>query len=532
MPQRRLIVSLSLIAISTPVFAELGPEARPKVIYTPIVLTGQSVGGFGTFASFPYHSFINDADQIVFLGSTVPNYPFPDGIFLISPGSPPQMMAKLGLQAPGFAPGVHIGSFDINYHRVNTSGQATFEGNLAGPGIDNTGDDFTNAGTNWIFSNNQLHLIAQFETPAPGANGAKFWWFERTTLNDLGQVAFRGGLTGAGITSANDTAFWMGTPGNLQIIAREGAAAPGGLTYGDLQGFDYPVLSPNGNVAFLANVGSGLFSRAFFAGTPGNLQLVAHSGDAAPGTDTTYNDIHGGRKTPRINDSGEVFFASTLADGTRGIWAGKPSQLQLVARTETPAPGVPRGTFDFFFDLDMNAKGDVAFRADVQPTDDDKFAIYAGRPNNPKLIASTGQHAPGTEEGVEFGYLTDPVLNKDGQVAFFGYLTGANSRGPNDYGIFATGHNGDLRLIARYGDDFQIGPGDIRSIAALSDAGVFGTHVLTFNADSNLAFLVKFTDGSEGIFTATVLPEPAAIVSFFSISTLLVFRRRSSMKCG
>src|SRR3954453_23252198 len=102
MNTRRLIVPLSLISI-TPAFAELGPEARPKVIYTPIVLTGQSVGGFGTFRSFPYHSFINDADDIVFFGSTVPSYPFPDGIFLISPNTPPRMMAKVNAQAPGFA---------------------------------------------------------------------------------------------------------------------------------------------------------------------------------------------------------------------------------------------------------------------------------------------------------------------------------------------------------------------------------------------------------------------------------------------
>src|SRR3954465_4945082 len=101
MQTRHLIVPVSLIAISTPALAELGPEARPKVIYTPIVLTGQSVGGFGTFRSFPYHSFINDADDIVFFGSTVANYPFPDGIFLISPTTPPQLMAKVHAQAPG-----------------------------------------------------------------------------------------------------------------------------------------------------------------------------------------------------------------------------------------------------------------------------------------------------------------------------------------------------------------------------------------------------------------------------------------------
>jgi len=528
MKPRRLIVPLGIVAITAPALAELGPEARPRVIYTPIVLTGQNAPGGGTFSAFPYHSVIDDAEHIVFLGATNGSNFTPDGIFLSSTRGI-DLVARTGAQLPGFANGVSISSFDVNQHRSNQAGQVVFEAWLTGPGILNSGDDNTNAGSNWLFSNGQLQLIAQNRAPAPGTD-ALFRNFDRTTLNDLGQVAFRGVLTGPSVTPDTDSAFWMGTPGNLQLLAREGSPAPGGLVYGDSQGFDYPVLSSKGNVAFLSNIAGGASpygNRAFFAGAPGNLQLVAHTNDPAPGTDTTFRDIHGGWNTPRINDRGEVFFASTLNDDTRGIWSGKPGQLQLVARTGDAAPGLNGAQYDFFFDLGLNERGDVTYRADTAPGDDDSFAIYAGRPNNPQLVAATGQHAPGAEDGVDFGYLTDPVINKDGQVAFFGYLTGENSRGPNDYGIFATGHAGDLRLIARYGDEFEVGPGDIRTIVALSHAGVFGTHILSFNAESDLVFLAKFSDGSEGIFTATVLPEPAAILGLlFGVPLLLVPRRR------
>jgi len=528
MKPRRLIVPLALVSIAVPALAELGPEARPKVIYTPIVLTGQSAPGGGTFSAFPYHSVIDDAEHIVFMGATDGSTFTPNGIFL-SPTTGIDLVAKAGAQLPGFAAGVHIGSFDVNQHRSNQSGQVIFEAWLTGPGIINSGDDNTNAGTNWLYSNHQLQLIAQTQSPAPGT-GALFRDFDRTTLNDLGQVAFRGVLTGPNVNANNDSAFWIGTPGNLQLLAREGSPAPGGLIYGDSQGFDYPVLSPHGNVAFLSNIAgdAGPYgNRAFFAGTPGNLQLVAHTNDPAPGTNTTFRDIHGGWNTPRINDKGDVLFASTLDDGTRGIWTGSRGNLNLVARTGDAAPGLNGAQYDFFFDLGLNEKGDVTYRADTAPGDDDSFAIYAGRPNHPDLVAATGQHAPGTEDGVDFGYLTDPVINKDGQVAFFGYLTGENSRGPNDYGIFATGHNGDLRLIARYGDEFEVAPGDIRTIVALSHAGVFGTHILSFNADSDLVFLAKFSDGSEGIFTATVLPEPSAVIALIlGASGVLALRRR------
>jgi hypothetical protein len=50
----------------------------------------------------------------------------------------------------------------------------------------------------------------------------------------------------------------------------------------------------------------------------------------------------------------------------------------------------------------------------------------------------------------------------------------------------------------------------LRTIEALSHAGVHGTHIVTFNEQSDLSMLVRFTDGSEGIFTARVLPEPTA----------------------
>jgi hypothetical protein len=531
MSTRHLIVPLSLAAFAAPGFAALGPEARPKVIYTPIVLTGQSAPGGGTFSMFPYHSVINDADQVLFLGSTNISS---DSLYITSPSGMSRVV-RAGQVATGYAPGVTIGGLDINYHQANNLGQAVFESTLYGPGMDPVGADNTNAYGNWFWSAGQLTPIAQNGTHAAGTPaGVNYRALDRTTLNDLGQVAFHADLSGASVNDGNNTAFFFGAPGNLQLLAREGSAGPDGITYGEMSGFDYPVLSASGKIVFLTSVAGGnvFDNRAIVAGTLGDLHVVAQSGQAAPGTATTFHDIHAGWNTPRVNNKGEVLFASTLNDGTRGIWEGKAGSLTLIGQTGQPAPGLGGAKYDFFFDLALNDKGQVAYRADFASGDDSAFAIYAGNPHNPTLIAAAGQHAPGTEDGVEFGYLTDPVLNKDGQVAFFGYLTGENSRGPNDYGIFATGHNGDLRLIARYGDDFQVGPGDIRNIVALSHAGVFGTHILSFNADSNLVFMAKFADGSEGIFTATVLPEPAEILSFLSVSTLLVFRRRGSMKCG
>jgi hypothetical protein len=503
------VLKLGLAAWLAASTASASAQDRPKVIYTPIVLTGQGVPGplGGSFQSFPYHSVINDADQIVFLGS-MDNPWDPQGLFLAG-DEEVEHVAHRGQPAPSFPSGVEIQSFDINYHRANNKGQVVFESTLAGPGIDGTGDDDSNAFANWFWSDGELQLVAQYQTAAPGTD-ARFRTFGRTTVNDLGHVAFAGDLIGDGVSPGNDNSMWYGPPDDIRVLAREGSPGPGGVTFGGMEGLDFPYLAANGQMAFTTGLAGG--GKALFAGTADDLELVAKRGDTVPGTDIEYNRIEGWGVPPRVNNNGEVIFASTFSDHTRGVLTGAPGKIELVARTEDPAPGLGDATFDFFHDYGINDRGEIAFRAEtkIEGVDERGTAIYAGNPNRLELIAADGQQAPGTEGDVFFWYFHDPVINRDGQVAFFATLRGPGARGESDYGLFATGHAGDLRLIARYGDQFEVAPGDVRTIEALSHAGVHGTHIVTFNERSDLSMLVRFTDGSEGIFTARVLPEPAA----------------------
>jgi hypothetical protein len=498
-------------------------QPGPKVIYEPIVLTGDPLPAplAGTFNSFPYHSVINDANRIVFLGSSRGPHS-PPGVFL-SDGNTVSHVAHSEQPAPGFAEGVVIQGVDINYHIANSQGQVVFESTLAGPDIDGTGDDDSNAFANWFWSGTELQPIAQYQTPAPGTD-ALFRTFGRTTLNDLGHVAFAGDLVGDSVGPGNDTAFWYGPPEDVRVLAREGSPAPGGITYGDMTGFDYPMLTPKGLVAFMTDVAGG--GRAVFAGKADDLQLIAKTGDPVGDEVVTYGHIAGHGTPPRLNEKGEVIFVSFFSDGSRGLVIGSDDDATIVARTGENAPGLGEAKFDFFFDYGINDRGEIAFRAETRGKDATEVgsAIYAGRPDRLELIAADGLPAPGVEGDVRFWYFHDPVINRDGQVAFFATLTGPDSRGLDDYGLFATGHSGELRLIARYGDQFEVAPGDVRTIEALSHAGVHGTHIVTFNETSDLSMLIRFTDGSEGIFTARVLPEPGAVL-WFSALALAALRR-------
>jgi hypothetical protein len=526
------------ILIGGPEVRADAPDDRPRVEYQTLVLSSDPAPGTAgqAFSHFPYHSFVGDGDHTVFLASVNAPSRFaqPNGLFINVSGQT-SLVAKADQPAPGFAPGVEFQSFDVNYHRANRQGQVVFESTLHGPGILGSGDNDTNAWTNWFYSDGKLTNVAQWGGPAAGVPGAVYRNFDRTTLNDLGQVAFHGVMKGPTVTPDNDSAMWFGTPGSLNLLMREGDDVPGrpGVQFSDWSGADTPVLSPGGKVAFNTGVRGPTFSQlglsptAVLAGTPGNLSVLAMTDEPAPGTTSTirttstYSDVH-------VNNKAEALFGALLNDGTRTLYAGSAGNLRLVARTEQPAPGLPAGnSFSFFYGTDFNDRGDVAFHADVDPTGDDRHGIFLAKGSgSPTLVAVEGEYAPGAAYARFGNFFSDPVMNKDGQVAFFASLVGDASRGPDDYGIFATGHNDDLRLIARYGDTFEVAPGDVRTIQTLSYNGLLGTHVLSFNDDSDLSFMIRFTDGSEGIFDARVLPEPGCAGVIGVLVTAAGVRRR------
>ena len=93
-------------------------------------------------------------------------------------------------------------------------------------------------------------------------------------MNDAGQAAFIATLTGVGINSTNDLAMFSGAPGALQLVAREGALAPGpNRIYTDF--FTVPGLNASGEV-----FGDKLDDNSFpyFIGLPGALGLFAQEG--------------------------------------------------------------------------------------------------------------------------------------------------------------------------------------------------------------------------------------------------------------
>ncbi len=187
-------------------------------------------------------------------------------------------IARTGQQPPGFPGGAFEGFY---VDGLTESGQVRFRGNVLGSNLVQPNDYIP-----WLARPGELialpknvgpgsvTLVARKGDQAPGLPEGVVFSGEDFGLvfglvNASGQIAMGTALAGPGVTDLNDTAIFLGTPGNLSLVVREGDQVPGaqGLVFhnaastnaaffGDLN------LNANGNLAFIGAVsGPGITER-------------------------------------------------------------------------------------------------------------------------------------------------------------------------------------------------------------------------------------------------------------------------------
>ena len=374
-------------------------------------------------------------------------------------------VALTGDPAQGTGPDVHFNTFGRPV--LNDAGQTAFRGFVAGTEVDGS----NNAGIWSEGGGAGLELIAREGSFAPGMPaGTNFGIFEDPVVNNVGQTAFRGRLIGPAVTSSDERSIWLDGGGTgLELIARQGDAAPG--TPADVNFFQFsdPVLNDAGQFAFrafLSGDGTGLSDTVGIWSGVGSssLALVARAGNAAPGLGVGVN--FAALRLPVLNDAGESAFGSDLTgsgvtfSNDQAVWSqGGGDGLKLIARTDDTAPGTGTGVkFDSFgpspTNTVLNNAGHVSFYARLKGPDVDGFnknGLWSADASGVELVARAGSPAPGTGPGVAFFSFAFPLLNGAGQIAFRGNLTGSGVDSLSDSGIWATDSDGLLQLIARKG---------------------------------------------------------------------------------
>ncbi|MEZ6235863.1 MAG: hypothetical protein R3B68_16910 [Phycisphaerales bacterium] len=258
-----------------------------------MVRKGDDVASGATAASLGFVSQTNMSGQVLFdltLGGTA----IADNnssVWVHTPGAGNSLVLREGDAAPGTVGatfGVAGGGWTpgIGGNAFNSDGRFVFTAPLLGGDVV-AGDN--DRGT-YVGSAGGHTLVMRRGEAAPGTDGL----FDVVNnsgqaLGQLDRVVLQSSLRGGTVGSTDDTGIWAGTPGALELVAREGGVAPGITdgTFGSMTGqamltnalgqvvFNNSVLTPTGSVT------------AMFAWDPSaGLMLLAAVGDeveVAPG---------------------------------------------------------------------------------------------------------------------------------------------------------------------------------------------------------------------------------------------------------
>ncbi len=396
------------------------------------------------------------------------------------------LVAREGSHAPGAEADVRFADFAFDLPVLSSTGLLAFGAGLAG-------NDGTLFGRGIWRGNAEegLNLVAKTGDPAPGTEqGVQFSSLTAwpVLLNNAGQTAFAGGVSGPGVDESNKLGIWSEGGGN-------------------------------------------------------GLVLLARAGDPAPGSDG--EKFLGFHAPLTLNDNGQTAIRGLLSDSEGndrsgfGIWSGGgATELSLVARNGNQAPDVEAGTaFLSFGDPVIDQVGRTAFVGYLTGpglSESNHEGIWSeGGGAGLTLIARTGSPAPGTDVGVQFaqfGHDTPLVLNSMGRIAFYGLTTDRRSRG----GIWAQDEHGVLQLIVREGQQIDVNNDpnveDLRTIRLLwlrANTVKGGRRGTGFNDRGQVAFRAEFRDGSSGIFVSNLVavPEPSSGCLLLGVSLLLATRR-------
>lgn len=391
------------------------------------------------------------------------------------------LLAREGTQAVGTAAGVEFATlFDST---MNNSGQSAFRATLSGAGVTAANDDGV-----WSQKQGLLGLIARAGNAAPGTPaGVNFDRFTAglPSINDAGNVSFRGIVAGAGVTTANDTGLWVERSGALSLVAREGNQAAGLEAGTNFSAFSDPVLNAAGQTAFVATLVGGVNAKnvALFAETGNVPAVVLRKGDAAPNV-----------------PAGSVFanFASPL----------------------------------------FNASNDFAFQATISGpnvTTLNNDGIWIKQDGVLKPIALEGNAAPGLGDGALFNSFSELAMNANGQIAFFATLTGIGVSGDIDGGIWATTASGELRLIAREGTPLAPSQPIIGELYFAGGSNNEDGQRSGFNDRGELAFLATIVGGGSSIAVSDVVVPSSADFNGDSLvdgGDFLIWQRNLGMAVG
>ncbi len=185
--------------------------------------------------------------------------------------------------------------------------------------------------------------------------------------------------------------------------------------------FDEPMVASNGNVVFISDLSDGNEGIFFKKNNKSaSFKLISATNVAIPGA-FTPDDYDG----PAMSQNGKIAFVASGSSADAVVRVKDPNKgtLEIIAKTGDTAPGTGGAKFDDFDDLAVNDKGDVAFIATYTPDGGSTFktGVFLSTKKGIVPIVLKGDALPGTGGTADGTFAADfdgPWLNNKDDVAF------------------------------------------------------------------------------------------------------------------
>lgn len=295
---------------------------------------------------------------------------------------------------------------------------------------------------------------------------------------------------------------------NSQPLLTSGSAAPGGLPGVRLDEMHGPSVAGNGQIAFRASLtGFGVNANnnaAIFAGGMGPgvpMRMLARLGTRPAGLPAGTRLASLG--DPLVNAAGSAVYLATLSgtgvtfSNNKVVIVSDSRGTRIIARTGQAAPGMASNII--ISDLQqplISANGHVAYSAlfsGPQMWYGTNRAMYVAAPGaTPVLTARQNGQVTGQASGVTWANFNTPVLTSSGQLIFMGFMQGAGILSASDGVLYSSAG----QILAREGDSFGVPGLSFRSFSSPTISG------------ETVGFMAMLTDANSpttrgGVFTAT-----------------------------
>jgi hypothetical protein len=281
-----------------------------------------------------------------------------------------------------------------------------------------------------------VQTIALRGTSPSSGEAASFQSFSLPSLNNRGRVAFAAQLAGDGVTTDNDTGYWIAGAGAFHSVVREGAPAPGlpaGSVFGNVPSL-FTVQVPLNDVGDIAVGTSSTQTSGLWLGNHESLSLLASQGSAAPGAENNagFGALAGIRAT--LNGRGDVGFYANLDSApyttinstsyTDGLWIlnRNGTVANVLAGMSAPAIG-PEALFTGFRTFScapLNRNGEAALSAFTKAAPAASAitsSIWLASADDLELRGYFGQPLPEIGPNAKLSFNTPAGINSSGAIA-------------------------------------------------------------------------------------------------------------------